>query len=299
MSTREAVRFIAVSQPHAGAFLNAVPRHAYFQINTWAMRILVQRRLGLPLTATAAKGALSRHGKEFDVMGDLATNDGKAGHQTRHYEVLTELVRRLRSVWGSAVEYEPADYGRYSDTRPDLALHTPGGVALGDTKVFDDVGSDEAAVELRGAHVGMGNILPRAREVCLGRAQRGEEGGGNWRAAAGTGYVAPVKGAYAKPLRLGMEVLVLLFSTFGGMSPDVVNLVWRAAEARGNKLRGSEYEDTTWAARTWTSYTMQRISCSLMRGVAWELATAMELTRSHDPREDGGGAGGGGDGGGA
>ena len=41
---------------------------------------------------------------------------------------------------------------------------------------------------------------------------------------------------------------------------------------------------------------MQRVSCALMRGVAWELATAMELTRSHDPREDGGGGGGGGGG---
>ena len=63
---------------------------------------------------------------------------------------------------------------------------------------------------------------PRAYSysVCLGRAQRGAKGGSEWRAAAGTGYVAPAKGAYARPLRLGMEVLVLLFSTFGGMSPD-------------------------------------------------------------------------------
>ena len=96
-----------------------------------------------------------------------------------------------------------------------------------------------------------------------------------------------------------MEVLVLLFSTFGGMSPDVVNLVWRAAEDRGNKLRGSEYVETTWSARSWTSYAMQRISCALMRAVAGELAAAMQLTRARDPRDDDDGAGAGGDGCGA
>ena len=34
VSTREAVRFIAVSQPHAGDFLNAIPKQAVFRINT-------------------------------------------------------------------------------------------------------------------------------------------------------------------------------------------------------------------------------------------------------------------------
>ena len=79
---------------------------------------------------------------------------------------------------------------------------------------------------------------------------------------------------------------VLLFETFGGMGPDVVELVRRAAVDRGNKLRGSEYDDTTWAARSWTSFTMQRLSVKLMRAVAWELATAMELTRARDARDD-------------
>ena len=59
-------------------------------------------------------GTSSRHGHEFDVMGDMATNDGKAGHQTRHHDVLVELVKRLRSVCGAAVEYEPKDYKDYS-----------------------------------------------------------------------------------------------------------------------------------------------------------------------------------------
>ena len=120
----------------------------------------------------------------------------------------------------------------------------------------------------------------------LGRAARGQPGDGNFNPATGKGRVGPVKGAYERPIAGGMEVLVLLFSTFGGMSPGVVELVWRAAEERGNKLKGSEYDDTTWSARSWTSYTMQRISCALMRGVAWELASAMQLTRARDSRDD-------------
>ena len=285
VSLRDAVRFMAVSQPFAGAWLNAVPSHRPFALHTWAMRLLVQRRLGLPLTAVAVEGAVSRHGREFDVLGDLATNDGQAGHQTRHYMVLRELVGRLRGVWGSAVEYEPPDYKDYSDTRPDLAIHTADGLVLGDTKVFDDVGSDQSAVGVRGAHVAMGNVLPRAREVVLGRQERGAPGKA-FNPATGQGHVAAVDGQYKRALGHCSGVLVLLFSTFLGFSPDVVELLRRAAEERGNKLRGSEYDDTTWSARSWTSYTAQRISCVLARAVAWELATAMQLTRVRDARDD-------------
>ena len=74
VSAREAVRFIAVSQAHAGTFLNAVPKHKPFRLPTWALRLCLQRRLGLPLlaAAAAADGARrSRSGKLFDVLGPL------------------------------------------------------------------------------------------------------------------------------------------------------------------------------------------------------------------------------------
>ena len=72
---------ISVSQPHAGAWLNAVPSRKAFRINSWAMRIAVQRRLGLPLTAHAAHGEEGRgkHGRPHDVMGDLAQNERRRG----------------------------------------------------------------------------------------------------------------------------------------------------------------------------------------------------------------------------
>ena len=72
-SVREAVRFVSVSQPGAGAFLNAVPKQKEFRLPTWAMRIAVARRLGLPLLAAAAAGdgRRSRHGLVSDVLGDV------------------------------------------------------------------------------------------------------------------------------------------------------------------------------------------------------------------------------------
>ena len=95
-----------------------------------------------------------------------------------------------------------------------------------------------------------------------------------------------MKGAYARAEEHGATVEALLFETLLGFGPGVVRLLRRAAEERGNKLRGSEYDATTWSARTWMGYTGQRISCVLARAVAWELASAMELTRVRDARDD-------------
>ena len=39
-------------------------------------------------------------------------------------------------------------------------------------------------------------------------------------------------------------------------------------------------------ALTWMGFTAQRVSCALARAVAWELASAMELTRVRDARDD-------------
>ena len=48
-SKREGIRFLSVSQPYAGTFLNAVPKHKPFRVPTWALRFAIQRRLGLTL----------------------------------------------------------------------------------------------------------------------------------------------------------------------------------------------------------------------------------------------------------
>ena len=199
VSRREAVRFISVSQPHAGDFLNAVPKHAPYRLPTWAMRLVVRRRLGLPI-ALVEGARLSKHGYSFDKYGDVAQNDGTQGHQTRHFLLLQALVEAARSVWGGVVQREPADYGSYSNYRPDLSADGKGkggGKLVGDLKFFGSVGSD-GEPHIRGSLVAFGNTLPHARELVHGLAGRGQPGDGAWRSAKGYGYVAPVAGSYAR-----------------------------------------------------------------------------------------------------
>ena len=97
--------------------------------------------------------------------------------------------------------------------------------------------------------------------------------------------MAPVSAPYDWARREGAEVVPLLFETFLGWGEGTVRLLREAAEARGNKLRGSEYEATTWSARTWMGYAAQRVSCALARAGESE-ATAREsrLPRSLDCR---------------
>ena len=189
-------------------------------------------------------------------------------------------------MWGAAVEYEPKDYKDYSDGRPDVAIHKPGGLWLGDVKVKDPLGSRPAAVDARGAYVAFGDTAPGARLEVLGLEQRGQPSDPPFSRLTGAGYVAPVTAPYDRARRNGVTVAPLLFETFLGWGPGAVELLQEAVEARGNKLRGSEYDATTWSARTWMGFTAQRVSCALARAVAWELASAMELTRVRDARDD-------------
>ena len=58
------------------------------------------------------------------------------------------------------MQYKPADYRGFSDTRPDLAIEgmgAGGGMYIGDTKVKDPVGSDPATTALRGGFVAFGD----------------------------------------------------------------------------------------------------------------------------------------------
>ena len=124
----------------------------------------------------AAPATYSRHGRLFDVYGDVASNDGEAGHQTRHYHLLLALHKILKSVWGGSVRREPPDYRDYSTTRPDLAATgggRRGGLWLGDLKLFGPIGSD-GTPPIRGAMVAFGCTLPAAQgeDVRAGGARR-------------------------------------------------------------------------------------------------------------------------------
>ena len=282
---RELVRFVAVSQPYAGVFLNAVPKYESFRMQTWALRIVVQKRLGLPLLAAAAAAneQRSRSGRVFDAYGDVAQNDGVHGHQTRHWLVLEALYDALKRAYGGMVKKEPTSYRDYSDTRPDLTLQRDGLRAM-DLKVLDPIGSVAGEVQHRGAFVGLGNTHEEARELVVGRQQRGVEGDGTFKRTTGAGYVAPKAGAYARAQANGVEVDPLLVETFGSFGPELLELLRGAAEFKMNKLSAAEYDETTWSARTWLTFAMQRISVAVHKAVAKELSDALGFSGAVDPR---------------
>ena len=282
VSRRDLVRFVAVSQPQAGAFLNAVPKFKDFEVHTWALRVALRRRLGLPLaTAAAAAQQFSRHGLRFDAYGDVATNDGEAGHQTRHYELLQALVKVVKSVYGGLAQREPVDYRDYSDKRPDFSVRGAGKggeLLAGELKFTSPVGSD-GVPGLRGAAVAFGNTEPPVRKLTHGLRERGHPSDGSFNPRTGRGYVAAVEGEYHRAEHVhGVDVRCLLFEVFGGWCPTTVAFFAELAEQRQNKLRKDEFDVTTWAARTWLSFAAQKVSVALHVAAAYEVVHALGLS---------------------
>ena len=81
-----------------------------------------------------------------------------------------------------------------------------------------------------------------------------------------------------------MDVRLLLIETFGGFAAGLVELIKELAEQRHNKLYSGEYDATTWSARTWTSFNVQKLSVAVHRSVALEIAHALGLATAADPR---------------
>ena len=61
-------------------------------------------------------------------------------------------------------------------------------------------------------------------------------------------------GDYARAQAEGVECVPLLVETFGGLSPALTSVLREAADWRSNKLTSSEYDETTWSARTWLTF---------------------------------------------
>ena len=61
----------------------------------------------------------------------------------------------------------------------------------------------------------------------------------------------------------------------------------KGAEWRANKLSASEYDETTWSARTFMAFTTQRLSVAVQYSAAQEVAEALGLSVAADPRAGG------------
>ena len=96
--------------------------------------------------------------------------------------------------------------------------------------------------------------------------------------------VSPKAGDYARAQASGVRCVPLLVETFGGLSPPLVDALRAAAEWRKNKLTASEYDETTWSARTWMAFATQRLSVASQLSMAQEAAEALGLSVAADPR---------------
>ena len=126
-----------------------------------------------------------------------------------------------------------------------------------------------------GAFVACGNTLPRARETVLG-VEGGDRGGrvGRWDPRTGTGTVEAVKGQYTDA-EGKCHVEALLFEEFGAMSAGVEELLMRVAEVAGRKLTWWQYDQTSWSAREWMPFALQRLSVQLWVALADEAQRAI------------------------
>ena len=68
-----------------------------------------------------------------------------------------------------------------------------------------------------------------------------------------------------------------------GSDRQLVDALRAAAEWRKNKLTASEYDETTWSARTWMAFATQRLSVASQLSMA-QLLKALGLSVAADPR---------------
>ena len=69
----------------------------------------------------------------------------------------------------------------------------------------------------------------------------------------------------------------LLVETFGGFGDDLRQLLQEAADVRADRLSSDEYDETTWSARTWSTFVAQRISVALHRATALEILQSLRM----------------------
>ena len=113
---------------------------------------------------------------------------------------------------------------------------------------------------------------------------------GRWDPQTGTGTVEAVKGQYTDA-EGKCRVEALLFEEFGAMSAGVEGLLMRVAEVAGRKLTWWQYDlQTSWSAREWMPFALQRLSVQLWVALADEAQRAIGwLVRRHAAARDRGG----------
>ena len=310
---REAIRFVAVSQPGAGAFLNAIPMRDDMKMESWAMRVTVQRRLGLPLDVACQAveaGKRAPSGQLHDVLGDAAMVNPRSKHATRHKFLLKRLVKCLRSAWGMIIEMEPTAHLSYSNPKqPDVAAANIGRGhrrLVADLKLTSSLASNskgkdgEGEIRLgwKGAYVRFGNTETGLLKLVKGRGkwspseataaavageeeEAEEEGEEGEEEDAPKGKLQQLDGDYRFAREQDCDLRLFDFEAFGGFGKEVRSTLREAANQLSNKLSHAQHlDEVTWTTKNWHGLQMQRLSVVLHTAVAWQTVNELACGES-------------------
>jgi hypothetical protein len=147
---------------------------------------------------------------------------------------------------------------------------------LGDVKLFDPLGGEPAKVERHGALAGFANTLPVAKRKMFGLAANKDARAANSNRSTGMGSWEAFSGDCDVAIRRGCELQPLLFETFGGFSPGVMDLLGRLDHLRSGRLTPAEYREASWSTRKWRPFATQRLSVQLHMAAAGEIRWAFE-----------------------
>ena len=308
---REAIRFVAVSQPGAGAFLNAIPMRDDMKMESWAMRVTVQRRLGLPLDVACQAveaGKRAPSGQLHDVLGDAAMVNPRSKHATRHKFLLKRLVKCLRSAWGMIIEMEPTAHLSYSNPKqPDVAAANIGRGhrrLVADLKLTSSLASQgkdtagDGELGWKGAYVRFGNTETGLLKLVKGRGkwspsgataaavageeeEAEEEGEEGEEEDAPKGKLKEQPGDYPFARQQDCDLRLFDFEAFGGFGKEVRSTLREAANQLSNKLSHAQHlDEVTWTTKNWHGLQMQRLSVVLHTAVAWQTVNELACGES-------------------
>ena len=264
VALRECSRLIGVSQPLAGAWLNAIPGPQQFRMRSSLFVIALQRRLGLPISMATAADVTAA-----ETLGDELLKDCE--HTTRHNRVVSAWVRAVQAARGAAhtratAEAPPWSAPSVPDFTSEFAGHA-GAHQAGEVKVYNPIVADAAQL-LRGATCAFGATRARLLAQNLGDDAPPD-------VVPPRADGEPARNAkYRAALDEGHEVLVLISEVWGGFSPEAMRFLGELAQQRGDGL-DAERTSATWSTSSFTSYHGQLLSMAVQFGVAVEIERAI------------------------
>jgi hypothetical protein len=279
---RCATNFISMSQTGADAWLRLLPTSRGARIISSHFLWSIQRRLNLHVTAPRdVFAACAARGDVYDAFGDRLVSEATTDRSAPHTDALRVLYAAHEATAPGPVVYgDKANADHYRLFNEDCCLDVgergqgPGGFDLVvELKAWDQLRASgfTAAIPRRGDTHGFGNTLAPAFYKVLDVAARA--GPHAWNPATGTGRVDAHDGDYHDALANKRSTVVLfLVELSGALSPPAKrHLRWLAARAK--RRDRTQYE--SWAAATFMSYWLQRISAAIVGGDARRAFTAI------------------------